>query len=546
MKLPLEQNAHLIVDTDLNLTDSLSVQDSTLVLNGNISATSLRFYNSQIEREATDSFTVQQASFTDQSYEYKDDLVTTAMHASNSSIAVNRSLNLVSLDLHNTDLTINEPSSIDEVESRGGTIAINHDFSSEILADGTNFVMNSGKLSGSISEGSSSYSSNTTPIQFTRNGGLFNLDSLQVFRVSSLTLGLGDRISNLDIGYNDSELIINAELDFDEVTADTLTLNASISANSLSVRGLIERSDNSKITADSLRVQNYEFDGTDRIYQSLSGHNIDVAAPLVLSTDLSGSDLTIDAPTTAPAMIFTGELNINSELQISQLSGTDGVINLNHDLSALTRLSHSQINLNEGTLFGSLRVDNFAPDLLPPSAVNHLGGNFSLTNLTVEMGALINILGIDNVQESVLVQSDGTVVSYRPLDLYQVGIYDAQFDYHQALGETTGIEVDLLTIAEGGNLRLLFDEQQTTGLDWGMRIAGDQTMQMQSWIDQGNITWEANQEIGFFYLPEQFGDYTYVGSFTAVPEPTSTTILALAGLTIISTRRQRNASAQTV
>ena len=105
----------------------------------------------------------------------------------------------------------------------------------------------------------------------------------------------------------------------------------------------------------------------------------------------------------------------------------------------------------------------------------------------------------------------------------------------QATGESEGliftgsdIENELLG---NGSLEVVFDSAALVGtLDYGLRVDGDQSTELQDLINNGRITFSGGAgPVEVIHDSGQFGNFTYLG-IVAVPEPGTGIVLAAIGL----------------
>jgi hypothetical protein len=76
-------------------------------------------------------------------------------------------------------------------------------------------------------------------------------------------------------------------------------------------------------------------------------------------------------------------------------------------------------------------------------------------------------------------------------------------------------------------LTVIFDNPDYNGFNWGLRVFGNRQSEMNDWLAGGQLSSNFAGS-GIFYDVSSFGDYTYFGAFSAVPEPASISLVLLA------------------
>ncbi len=113
------------------------------------------------------------------------------------------------------------------------------------------------------------------------------------------------------------------------------------------------------------------------------------------------------------------------------------------------------------------------------------------------------------------------------------------FTLTQGSGDTTGLSVNTLDIRDSSLLDLRFDAAQSNGLDWGLRLRGDERSLLQRLIDNNMVKFSGGTNpIGIIYDVASFGNFTYLGYATPVPLPASLPLM-LFGLGAIGALKRR-------
>ena len=178
-------------------------------------------------------------------------------------------------------------------------------------------------------------------------------------------------------------------------------------------------------------------------------------------------------------------------------------------------------------------------------------------------GVNLELLDEDRVTNSIELDSGAKVILSRQtaLDSLTVGQL-SEFEFRLDEGESEGLSLRSLRIeSEGtgsffgrGNAAGLLDIQFASlgdeGLNWGLRLDGNQTSRLQGFLSDDLLTFDLvgeaatdasfAPEIGIIRDVEAFGDFTYLGFVNpvAVPEPSSMTLLLVGGLGLGLRRRR--------
>jgi len=172
----------------------------------------------------------------------------------------------------------------------------------------------------------------------------------------------------------------------------------------------------------------------------------------------------------------------------------------------------------DGNISGSNLWLGFSGDA---TTFQRTSGIVSVNDLTVGGGSKLNLTGLDSLSNLVLY--DDSLVTFQQLN-----------------GQMTGLDLDLLSIDSAANLHVLFGNVSGDGLDWGLRLSGNQGMLLNEMLNDGRLTSDW-LDASVIYDTNAYGNYTYFGAITAVPEPSS--LIVLAGCFAIAGSRRRRVGA---
>ena len=346
---------------------------------------------------------------------------------------------------------------------------------------------------------------------FNRTSGTLTLDSLRVDSGSSLALGSGDSVRYAEVVGNGSTLIVDSPFSFANVLSvneGSLVLNSSIDAGSIQLdNAVITRFNDASLTTSNLSVSNmtFDLDGTDNVSDSVSVSNatLNILSPTSLagSFDSSDSIVNIEADTSLSYFSLNGStlnLNANLDLNSGTLITNGGTINQNGNISGNLDLGWG----GEATIF------------------NRTSGTLMLDSLRVYSGSTLDLTGADSVN-------------------FIAVAADSELSFTQLAGQTSGLDLESLLLDSDANLTVIFDNPDYNGFNWGLRVFGDRQSEMNDWLAGGQLS-SNFAGAGIFYDISSFGDYTYLGAFSAVPEPASISLvfLALACGTVRMRRRR--------
>ena len=221
-----------------------------------------------------------------------------------------------------------------------------------------------------------------------------------------------------------------------------------------------------------------------------------------------------------------GQLSILKNISVFEGSVTSGgVMSINAIFD--TDLSFPEFFVDAGTLSlgtggtyrGNLTITNGVLARTGDGGQLDSDSFTALGNSTVTFvaGDEINNLEIASTSTSQVVQNAG--------------------DFEGLIFTGSDIENELLGT---GNLEIVFDNVALMGtLDFGLRVDGDQSTELQELVDNGRITFSGGAgPIQVIHDTGSFGNFTYLG-IVAVPEPGTGIVLAALGLCGLF-RRSRN------
>jgi hypothetical protein len=317
---------------------------------------------------------------------------------------------------------------------------------------------------------------------------------------SSLALGSGDSVGYAEVVGSGSELIVDSPFSFANglsVNGGSLVLNSSVDAGSIWLdNAVITRFNDASLSTSNLSVSNmtFDLDGTDNVSDSVSVSNatLNVLTPTSLAGSINSNDsiVNIEADTSLSYLSLYGStlnLNANLDLNSGTLITNGGAIHQNGDLSS-----------------GSLHL-GWNGDA---TTFNRTSGTLTLDSLRVDSGSTLDLTGADTVH-------------------FIAVSADSELSFTQLAGQTTGLDLESLLLDSDANLTVIFDNPDYNGFNWGLRVFGDRQSEMNDWLAGGQLSSNFAGS-GIFYDVSSFGDYTYFGAFSAVPEPASISLVLLA------------------
>jgi hypothetical protein len=480
-------NSTLVLNDNLDLTFQLVLDHSTLVRNNNatFSTSNLRLYGVDYDMDGTDivsdTITVDSGgTLTISNPTYFPGSV----QASGSTINVNSNLGTSIMIMNDSTLNLNADLDATSLYANGGTINQN------------------GNIAGSMSLGWGG-----TETIFNRNSGTLTLQGLDLTD-SVLELDGADSVQTAGL-YSGSTLTINDAMQMGGITVgeSTLILNDSLALDSYVslYNATVIRNNGAGFATTDLYVStmDYQLDGTDSVSNLLDIDNgtLDVAVATTLAT--LAADQAI--------------VKIDANLVASTFSMNNSNVNLNRELESVNMyINGGQFIQNANISSSSMQVGAFGDT----TSYQRMSGNLTVDHLYLSSASQLTLNGNDSISEVSIAAN--SLLSYQQLN-----------------GQMTGLDLQGLTIESGSNLNLLFDGASGDGLDWGLRLAGDQQIYLNELLSDGRLTsnWMDAEVV---YNAGAYGDYTYFGSFTAVPEPSSGALLAVASLAVtVLHRRQR-------
>lgn len=483
-------NSTLVLNDNLDASSFLSLDNSTLVRNNNatFSTGDLYLYGMDFEVNGSDSISNSVSVYSAGTLTFSNPtFVPGSIDAGQSTVNVDASVATTYMTLNETILNVNADLDVSQIlYTDGGTINQN------------------GNISGSLYLGWAG-----TGTLVNRNSGVLTLTDLSLGS-TELALGSGDSVVTASI-YTGSTLTINDPMQIGGLTVGESTLilndNLTVDGNVSLFQATVIRNNGAGFATPDLYVStmDYQLDGTDNVSNSINFDNgtLDVSVATSLSSvTASLAIVNVNADVNATNFeLYTSTLNLNAALQADSIYINGGEVVQNGDISS--------INLLLG-IAGD--ATNF----------QRISGSLAVDQLQLSSGSQLNLSGIDTVAGVTL-------------------FGDSLLTYQQLNGQMTGLDLQGLLIESGSNLNLLFDGVTGDGLDWGLRLAGDQQFLLNELLGDGRLTsnW---MDADIVYDAGAYGDYTYFGAFTAVPEPSACTLLAVATMAVTTLRRRERQS----
>lgn len=410
---------------------------------------------------------------------------------------------------------------------------------------------------------------------FIQNGGTLDLVTLDAIGNVAVDINSTDNVRGNIEALSGAQITINRDLTLERLVpgtnffnnasviagqGSTVFLNADIlESSTVSFFGdSLQRADGVSINTITLDVNsaNYTYDGTDTI-----SSNVRITdGALTLVEDLSGATVsatrsTVAVDTESNLLNLGGSdqstINVNQATNVSNVVSVtaDSVLNVNADLQAGstngTRSFGGTINLNDSTLRGRLQLLDGTAGEVP--VLNRDGGILELYGLNVEDGNDLDLLAGDSIANDIVLREGSNLDVFTALDLNSLVGLDggSTLNVFQSVGQLNGLAAEQLGIDAGSMLNLNFDVMLAAEdeLDFALRLNGDAVAQLESFIAGGQLTFTgpASTSIGVIRDIDRFGNFTYVGYIgtSAVPEPSSLSLMIVGTLAIAGRRRRR-------
>ena len=425
-------------------------------------------------------------------------------------VNINSSTTLGSLQLYDSTLNLNA----------------NLDLGTGVLYTGGGAINQNGNISGNLEIGWGGVAT-----AFNRNVGNLNVTNLSLHNGSTVALTASDKIDTVFL-YGGSNLTIpTAGIVTTSASANsgsTLTINSPLSlTNYVSVDNSILNLNGGITTGSYVELNSATFNrasgatiSTPALYLTNMTYNLDGTDTITNYVQLDSSTLNISVPTTLPGGIYAQNIatvNINSSTTLGSLQIYDSTLNLNAnlDLGAGVLYTGGGVVNQNGNISGNLEIGWSGTT----TAFNRTAGVLDVASLSLHVNSALALSSTDSVDN---------------LQLYGT----STLTFSQATGETTGLDLLTLQIDPAAKLEILFDGVNGSGLDWGLRLAGDQQLLLTGFLSGGQLATNL-LSAGVIYDTANFGDYTYYGSVSAVPEPSSAMLLLISGITMPAYRRRR-------
>ena len=158
----------------------------------------------------------------------------------------------------------------------------------------------------------------------------------------------------------------------------------------------------------------------------------------------------------------------------------------------------------------------------------------------------LDLVAGDSVSNNIVLQDGASVDSFVALDLDDFVFLESgsNLSIVQVDGQLDGLIAQQLQIDDTSMLSITFDEVLAAEdeLDFGLRLNGDVSAELESLIVAGRITFTGpdSVSIGVFRDEASFGNFTFLGyvGVSAVPEPGSAGLLAFLCVTALVRRRR--------
>ncbi len=495
----------LTIDSKPVMTDLYVGSNSTLVLNDNIETWNLSLDNATLTRNNSATFSTANLYVTGMNYDLNgvdaiSDSVTItggtltvstptyvpgSIRAFQSTVDIN-ALTITSF-MQLSDSTTNIEGTLDLT---GGTLS----------TDGGTINQNADIVGGAMNLGTG-----TSGTVLNRTAGSIAVTDLTL-SASSLVLSAGDSATTVSI-YSGSNLTVNDAMQTGGLTVgeSTFVLNDTLSMDSYAslYDSTVIRNNGAGLVTSDLYVSTMDFElgGSDSVTNSitLDTGTFDVSTATTIAGNFSANQATV---------------NLNADFVGPNSTLGDITLNVNANLQAdLVMINGGEV-IQNGNISGINLWLGFAGDA---TTFQRTSGTVTVNDLTVGGGSELNLTGLDSLSNLVLY--DDSLVTFQQLN-----------------GQMTGLDLDLLSINSAANLHVLFGNVSGDGLDWGLRLSGNQGMLLNEMLNDGRLTSDW-LDASVIYDTNAYGNYTYFGAITAVPEPSS--LIVLAGCFAIAGLRRR-------
>ena len=588
----IDNGAELTINKLLSLTGESEIGNATLNLNQDLVAEELLISGSSTVNRTNGArldlgtLSIDQGSYTQDGF----DTIRDGVNATNGSQFVIETESVFTGEIgveNNSELTINAATTLGVIDAdsgstvnvnadtvTGGTricdseLNLNADLSASTLSLDGGSVLNqdSGTFTGRLRISDSFFSG--TPIINRGDDTTLNLTSINIRGSTNLTIRETDQVTESIVLVDGADLTLAGNTNLSGTVfadASNVNLQADLVAERLRLGGeaTLTRSNGAAFDVQDFTLVDtisgtgeYTYDGTDTIRRV-----IEIQQDGVLNIDASFGDV-------RPSQIVLsgGELNVNAEtdvdfIDLSFFSETT----INSDVTAnLVNVEGGTLNLNGGVT--SISTLNLGREFNSP-IVNRNGGLLDIADLTVigristPGGVNLELLDEDRVTNSIELDFDAKVTLSRQtaLDSLTIGLA-SEFEFRLDEGESEGLSLSSLRIEPigagsllGNGMGLLdiqFASLGEEGLNWGLRLDGNQTSRLQGFLSDDLVSFDLvgeaaadasfAPEIGIIRDIEAFGDFTYLGFVNpvAVPEPSSIMLL-LVGCLGLGLRRSR-------
>lgn len=495
----------LTIDSKPVMTDLYVGSNSTLVLNDNIETWNLSLDNATLTRNNSATFSTANLYVTGMNYDLNGvDAISDSVTITGGTLTVSTptyvpgSIRAFQSTVDINALTITSFMQLsDSTTNIEGTL----DFTGGTLTtDGGTINQNADIVGGAMNLGTG-----TSGTVLNRTAGSIAVTDLTL-SASSLALSAGDSATTVSI-YSGSNLTVNDAMQTGGLTVgeSTLVLNDTLSMDSYAslYDSTVIRNNGAGLVTSDLYVSTMDFElgGSDSVTNSitLDTGTFDVSTATTIAGNFSANQATV---------------NLNADFVGPNFTVGDTTLNVNANLQAdLVMINGGEV-IQNGNISGINLWLGFAGDA---TTFQRTSGTVTVNDLTVGGGSELNLTGLDSLSNLVLY--DDSLVTFQQLN-----------------GQMTGLDLDLLSINSAANLHVLFGNVSGDGLDWGLRLSGNQGMLLNEMLNDGRLTSDW-LDASVIYDTNAYGNYTYFGAITAVPEPSS--LIVLAGCFAIAGLRRR-------
>ncbi|MBL8891235.1 MAG: PEP-CTERM sorting domain-containing protein [Planctomycetaceae bacterium] len=497
----------LTIDSKPVMTNLYLNSNSTLVLNDNIETWNLSLDNATLTRNNGATFSTENLSVTGMNYDLNGtDAISGSVTITGGSLTVSTPTYVPgSIRAFQSTVDLNALTSTSFLQLSDSTTNIEGtlDFTGGTLStDGGTINQNADIVGGAMNLGTG-----TGGTVLNRMSGSIAVTDLSL-SASSLTLSAGDSAETISI-YSGSNLTVNDAMQIGGLTVgeSTLVLNDTLTMSnyaSLYDATVIRNNGAGLVTSDlSASSMDFELGGADMVSNSIT---------------FGTGTLVVSAATTIAGNLGASQavVNLNADFSAFNVTLGDTTLNVNANLQAVNVMVNGGEVFQNGNISGSNLWLGFAGDA---TGFQRVSGTVSVNQLTVGGGSSLNLTGDDSMLNLVLF--DDSLVTFQQLN-----------------GQMTGLDLDLLSINSAANLHVLFGNVSGDGLDWGLRLSGNQGMLLTEMLNDGRLTSDWI-EAAIVYDTNAYGNYTYFGAVTAVPEPSS--LVLIAGCFSFAALRRRRA-----